>query len=81
MRESCVVAVDMWEVGALLVKYELVCLKSSSLLQYENSNEFQYANGLEYTQSQQPSLDDPNVASENLEHEGVPVAALVAVGA
>jgi len=44
VRESCVVAIDMWEVcyspdlrlGASLLVY-----------QYENSNQFQYANGLD----------------------------------
>ncbi|KAF8574314.1 ARM repeat-containing protein [Ramaria rubella] len=58
VRESCVVAVDMWE--------------------YENSNEFQYANGLE---SSQPPVGDADTTPENPERENVLVAAQVAVGA
>ena len=43
VRESCQVAIDMWEVGPASINEEYDLLTS---LQHENSNEFQYANGL-----------------------------------
>jgi deoxyhypusine monooxygenase len=43
VRESCVVAIDMWEVCN---SPDLHLRRPSLVYQYENSNQFQYANGL-----------------------------------
>ena len=47
VRESCQVAIDMWEVRERilpsLIHIELTCF----VTQYENSGQFQYANGLD----------------------------------
>ncbi|KAF8465814.1 armadillo-type protein [Gautieria morchelliformis] len=61
VRESCIVAVDMWE--------------------YENSNEFQYANGLDSAESIERSPEDLKDVTENIERKNVPAGAPVAVGA
>jgi hypothetical protein len=82
VRESCVVAVDMWEVCTFWSTGVCSChayISNAPLPQYENSNEFQYANGLDSTQSEAPS--DANVASEDFERENIPVVTPVAVGA
>jgi deoxyhypusine monooxygenase len=44
VRESCVVAIDMWEVSTRISGS--ILRLSDDLMQYENSGEFQYANGL-----------------------------------
>lgn len=46
VRESCQVAIDMWEVSQNSSSQEM-CLGLTFLGQFENSGEFQYANGLE----------------------------------
>ncbi|KAF8520051.1 armadillo-type protein [Gautieria morchelliformis] len=61
VRESCIVAVDMWE--------------------YENSNEFQYANGLDSAESIERSPEDLKDVTENIERKNVPAGAPIAVGA
>ena len=43
VRESCQVAIDMWEVSYTLQNR---VIKFLTILQHENSDEFQYANGL-----------------------------------
>lgn len=50
VRESCQVAIDMWEVHS--ISY-LISIRSSDLAcaQYENSDQFQYADGLIKTES------------------------------
>ncbi|KAG8214566.1 Deoxyhypusine hydroxylase, partial [Butyriboletus roseoflavus] len=51
VRESCQVAVDMWEVGDLFLTCNAVLTARS---QYENSGEFQYANTLETVRTTEP---------------------------
>ena len=49
VRESCQVAIDMWEVSGFLTWFYVTCVveeDADHLAQYENSNEFQYADGL-----------------------------------
>lgn len=50
VRESCQIAIDMWEVHLALC---LISIRSSDLAcaQYENSDQFQYADGLIKTKS------------------------------
>lgn len=43
VKESCAVAIDMWEVGNDFPDLGVITDRSA---QYENSGEFQYANGL-----------------------------------
>lgn len=43
VRESCQVAIDMWEVSAIFFRVLAVLF---NFVQYENSDEFQYADGL-----------------------------------
>lgn len=46
VRESCQVAIDMWEVcERILLAHEQIELRR--VIQYENSGQFQYANGLD----------------------------------
>lgn len=52
VRESCQVAIDMWEVGNLPLYAMLVVTDHS---QYENSGEFQYANTLENVRTAEPA--------------------------
>lgn len=51
VKESCQVALDMWEVRAFRVCLCVFGLLMCCVLQYENSGEFQYANGLDTASS------------------------------
>jgi deoxyhypusine monooxygenase len=48
VRESCQIALDMYEVS--LSSFSRLALRTERLHQYENSDQFQYANGLDTTQ-------------------------------
>jgi deoxyhypusine monooxygenase len=52
VRESCQVAIDMWEVRAS--GCEVTYIFTGYVTQYENSGQFQYANGLDKSPTIEP---------------------------
>jgi deoxyhypusine monooxygenase len=47
VRESCQVAIDMWEVRERILQVKNMLISWCFITQYENSGQFQYANGLD----------------------------------
>lgn len=48
VKQSCEVAVDMWEVNNILKYFRSSNIEAENIFfQYENSDQFQYADGLE----------------------------------